>query len=364
MTTDEKYMQIAIDLSLNGHGKVSPNPLVGCVIVKENEIIGKGYHEKYGENHAEINAIKDAGLESLEDCDVYVTLEPCTHHGKTPPCSDELIKLKPNRVIIGMEDPNPIVSGNGIRALEGAGIKVESGILADKVKLINRSFIINITEKRPYVVAKFAQTLDGFISDENLRSKWISSEESRIIVHKYRNITDAILAGSGTVREDNPHLNTRLENGNNPKKVVFTSNINIPLDSNIFIENPENTIVVCTNNAMNIRKIQQVESTGVTVLTVSKDEGNRVDIDSALKKLYSEFDIGIIMLEAGSTLLSKFYKLNYIDELKVFIANKILGTGISPFQNVFRLSLEDKSRFKLLKVRSIGNDILAEYIRN
>lgn len=364
MASEEKYMQLAIDLSLKGHGHVSPNPLVGCVIVKDGEIIGEGFHEKFGESHAEINAIKNSGLQSLENCDVYVTLEPCTHQGKTPPCTDELVKLKPERVIIGMEDPNPLVSGNGIKALESAGITVVTGVLEDKIKLINRSFIINITKKRPYIVAKYAQTLDGFISDENLHSKWISSEESRVIVHKYRKITDAILAGSGTVREDNPLLNTRLVDGNNPKRVVLSSNINIPLDSKIFTENPENTIIACTNNALNIRKIQQVEEMGVTVLTISKDKNQKVDIESLLEKLYNDFNIGIIMLEAGTTLLSKFYELDFIDEMKVFIANKIIGNGNSPFQNLFRLSLEDKSRFQLLKVRDINNDILAEYIRN
>ena len=215
--TDESYIKLAIEIAKKGRGNVSPNPLVGCIIVKDERIIGAGYHEKYGENHAEINAINSA-KESIEGSTLFVNLEPCSHQGLTPPCVDKIIENKIKRVVIGTLDMNPLVCGNGIKKLKAAGIDVKAGILENECTALNKFFFKHITKKIPYVTLKIAQTLDGKIADRKGDSKWISSLLSRRYVHELRSKYDAVLIGLGTVLKDNPSLTVRLTEGRNPRK--------------------------------------------------------------------------------------------------------------------------------------------------
>lgn len=364
MSTDLEYMKLALEQAQLGRGKVSPNPLVGCVIVKEDKVIATGYHREFGEPHAEVEAISKVDGD-LKGCTVYVTLEPCTHHGKTPPCADLLIEKRPDRVVIAIEDPNPIVKGNGVSALEGNGIETIVGILEEEAQKLNRVFITNMNEKRPFITAKFAMTMDGFMAQRDHESKWISCEESRTDVHKFRSEVDAILVGSGTVRQDNPMLNVRLVDGRNPKRIVLASHLQLPLNSHILKDDNarENTIIYCTNEAQNIKLVDQLRGEGLNVKSISKNSKGKVDVRIALSDLLKEFHIGHIMLEGGAKLFSELYALDMIDEIITYQSPKILGSGLSPFEYIKPLHLSDDSRFQLSRTEVIGTDIKAVWDR-
>ena len=237
---DESYIQLAIEIAKKGAGSVSPNPLVGCVIIKDNKIIGAGYHQKFGEEHAEINAI-NSSAESVEGSTLYVNLEPCRHHGKTTPCVDRIIKEKIKRVVIGTLDVNPLVSGNGVKALKKAGVDVKVGVLEKECFELNKFFFKYITSKLPYVTLKASQTLDGMIADKNKNSEWISSKESIKYVHWLRASYDAVLFGSDTAKIDNPKLTVRMVEGRNPYRVVLDSNLNLKTDLYLFKNNFDKT---------------------------------------------------------------------------------------------------------------------------
>lgn len=364
MSTDIKYMQLALEQAELGRGKVSPNPLVGCVIVKDDKVIATGYHSEYGGPHAEVDTINKIEGD-LQGCTVYVTLEPCTHHGKTPPCADLLIGKKPARVVIAMEDPNPIVKGNGVSALEGNGIETIVGVLEEEARKLNRVFVTNMTAKRPFITAKFAMTLDGYMAQRDHESKWISCEESRTDVHRFRAEVDAILVGSGTVRQDNPMLNVRLVEGNNPKRIVLASHLQLPLNSHLLKDDnaKENTIIYCTNEAQNIKLVDQMRGEGLNVRSISKNSKGKVDVRVALADLLKEYHIGHILLEGGAKLFSEFYELDMIDEIITYQSPKILGSGISPFEYIKPLHLSDNGRFRLSKTEVIGTDIKAVWER-
>ena len=231
----EKYMRMAIEEAKKGEGFTSPNPLVGAVIVKDDRVIGIGYHKKYGENHAEINAFLNAkeNGEDVEGASIYVTLEPCSHYGKTPPCADAIIKNKLKKVIIGCVDSNPKVAGNGIKKLKDAGIDVIVNVLEEECRKLNEVFFYYIANKRPFVVMKYAMTMDGKIATVSGKSKWITSEKTREHSHRFRNKYSAIMVGINTVIEDNPMLNCRLPNTRNPIRIILDSSLKISLDSNI-----------------------------------------------------------------------------------------------------------------------------------
>ena len=269
---DESYIQLTIEIAKKGEGNVSPNPLVGCVIIKDNRIIGAGYHQKFGEDHAEINAI-NSSAESLEGSTLYVNLEPCSHFGKTPPCVDRIIKEKIKRVVIGTLDINPLVSGNGVKALKKAGIEVKVGILEKECIELNKFFFKFITNMLPYVTLKAAQTLDGMIADKNNYSEWISSSESRKYVHWLRARYDAVLIGSETARIDNPKLTVRMVEGRNPYRVVLDSSLKLKSDLNLFKSNSDNKTIVITSekNKSKLKKINQLEKLGVKVLFAKSD---------------------------------------------------------------------------------------------
>lgn len=353
---DDIFMNMALELAEQGKGHVSPNPMVGCVIVKGEDVIAEGYHEQYGTNHAEVNAINQVRGD-LSQCSVYITLEPCTHTGKTPPCVDLLISKKPKRVVIAMEDVNPIVRGKGIAKLKENGISITVGVMEEEARELNRTFVVNQLEKRPYITVKMALTMDGFMAEEDHKSQWISGEKSRIDVHQIRTEVDAILVGRGTVEHDNPRLDVRLVEGRSPRKIVFDTNLSTPLDSYLYDAKSikTGTIVVYSNADDNYANL--FEEMGVELCQVNENAEGTTDITEALKKIYEQHNIGHILLEGGSELFSSFYELDLIDEIIVYQTSKIIGKGISPFASINPQSLTDDSRFQFETFKKMDNDV-------
>ncbi len=306
-------MSRAIELAELGLGRVSPNPMVGCVIVHHEKIIGEGYHEKYGEAHAEVNAIKSVIDESLlSESTVYVTLEPCAHHGQTPPCVDVLIRKKVMKVVIGCLDPYDEVNGKSQEMLINAGIEVEVGVLEHECQSLNKRFFTFIREKRPFVILKWAQTNDGFIARENFDSKWISNQYSRQLVHKWRAEEDAILVGKNTAYYDNPSLTVRDWEGRNPVRVVIDNRLELSKDLNLF-DGSVRTIVVNLEN--------DEQSNNLVYLVY---DGSIKDM---LKKLYDQ-KIQSLIIEGGAKLLHSMIESELWDEARIFSSKEDFGAGV------------------------------------
>jgi len=360
---DESYIQLTIEIAKKGEGSVSPNPLVGCVIIKDKRIIGAGYHQKFGEDHAEINAI-NSSAESLEGSTLYVNLEPCSHHGKTPPCVDRIIKEKIKRVIIGTLDINPLVSGNGVKALKKAGIDVKVGVLEKECIELNKFFFKFITNKLPYVTLKAAQTLDGMIADKNNYSEWISSSESRKYVHWLRSRYDAVLIGSETARKDNPKLTVRMVEGRNPFRVVLDSSLKLKSDLNLFKINSDNKTIVITSEKSKSKtnKINRLEKIGVKVLFVREDDNGRLVLKSILKEL-AKLQIISLIVEGGSKIYSAFIKKNLYDDIYLFVSPKILGSGLKTFSEIESKKLGDAAKLSINHIQKIGDDLLIELVK-
>ncbi len=360
---DESYIQLTIEIAKKGEGSVSPNPLVGCVIIKDNRIIGAGYHQKFGEDHAEINAI-NSSAESLEGSTLYVNLEPCSHFGKTPPCVDRIIKEKIKRVVIGTLDINPLVSGNGVKALKKAGIEVKVGVLEKECIELNKFFFKFITNKLPYVTLKAAQTLDGMIADKNNYSEWISSSESRKYVHWLRARYDAVLIGSETARIDNPKLTVRMVEGRNPYRVVLDSSLKLKSDLNLFKSNSDNKTIVITSekNKSKLKKINQLEKLGVKFLFVKSDAQGRMQLKSVLKEI-AKLQISSILVEGGSKIYSSFLKQKLFDDIFLFVSPKILGNGLKTFSELKSNKLSDAAKLNIRRTQKIGDDLLIELFK-
>jgi len=356
---NEKYMRMALELAKKGEGRVSPNPMVGAVIVKDNKIIAKGYHKEYGKDHAEIDAFKNA-TEDVTGATMYVTLEPCSHYGKTPPCADEIVEKKISRVVIGSLDPNPLVSGNGIKKITDAGIEVTVGILDTECKILNEVFMNYILEEKPFVVMKSAMSLDGKIATYSGESKWISGEESRKNVHTLRNKLSAIMVGVETVIKDNPELTCRAENGRNPIRIVVDSNLRIPIESKLVESARDTKTIVATTKRANKEKELLLKEKGVIVL-ITEEINTRVDLLDLMKKL-GEMKIDSILLEGGGTLNFSALSQGIVDKVQVYIAPMIIGgekskTIVSGIGVEF---LKDAFKLRDLKTSMVGQDILIE----
>lgn len=309
---DLHYMQRALDLAQKGSGKVSPNPMVGCVIVCNDVVIGEGYHEQYGGLHAEPNAVNNVvDKERIKQSTVYVTLEPCAHFGKTPPCADLLVAYSPKRVVICNHDPNPLVAGKGIEKLRNAGVEVETGVLSEKGRNLNKRFFTFQEKKRPYVILKWAQTKDGFIARNNFDSKWISGEASRKLVHQWRAEETAIMVGTNTALYDNPQLNVRMVEGKNPLRVVLDKSLRLPSNLHLF-DQSQKTIVYNSS---------KTEDNGV-VSFVQLDFEKPV-IEQLLTDLCHR-GVASIIVEGGTTLLNAFLEESLWDEAKVFKSTTVM----------------------------------------
>lgn len=352
-------MDIALKNAEKGLGRVSPNPLVGAVIVKHKKIIGVGFHEYFGGNHAEINAFNNA-LENVEGATMYVTLEPCSHYGKTPPCADKIIEKKIKRVVIGTLDPNPLVSGNGVKKLVDAGIEVKVGVLEDRCKKINKIFMKYIKYKEPFVVMKAAMSLDGKICTVNGESKWITGEKSREHVHKTRALLSAIMVGVDTVIKDNPKLTVRTEKEKNPIRIIVDSTLRIPLDANVLTDEFKDKTVIATTFYANKEKLVAIKNLEVKVLIIEDNE-KRVNLKSLMKVL-GEMNIDSVLLEGGGTLNFSALKEGIVDKVQIYIAPKIIGGSLAktPVEGSGIDKLKEAFKLKNLRFGSLGEDIFIE----
>lgn len=329
-SSPEQVMQRAIDLAKQGQGFVEPNPMVGAVIVDEQlRLIAQGYHEKFGEPHAEVNAIRAAGSVTLKNMMLFVTLEPCAHQGKTPPCAQAVIEAGFRKVYIGCEDPASHTSGKGIELLRDAGVEVETGLLKQETEKLLRPFTKLMTTGKPYVHAKWAMTLDGRIASHAGSSKWISNEQSRKIVHQLRGRIDGILVGAGTVRADDPLLTTRPAGPRIASRIILDSEASLPLDSKLVQSVCDAPLIVaCTEQAPD-QRCNELEQAGVDVIRCPEDSNGRPSLCFLLEKL-GQRKMTNLLVEGGAEVLGTFFDLRQIDEVHIFIAPRIIGGADSP----------------------------------
>ncbi len=358
----EGYMKLALELAKKGIGRVHPNPMVGAVIVKDGKILGQGYHKKCGEGHAEVNAFKDAEEknENVEGAEMYVTLEPCSHFGKTPPCADKIIEKKISKVFIGTLDPNPLVAGRGVKKLKDAGIYVEYGILESECYKLNEVFMKYIVKKEPFVVMKTGMSLDGKIATYSGESKWITEEKSRENVHNLRNELTGIMVGINTVLKDNPQLTCRVNGGRNPIRIIVDSNLKIPMDCKIVNTAKEVETIIATTDKANLDKINSLEDKGVKIIVVPSKNG-KVNLKE-LMTILGKLKIDSILLEGGGTLNFSALEEGIVDKVKIYIAPKIIGGKDSktPIEGKGIDNLKDAFKITNLSVSTIGEDILVE----
>lgn len=357
LSYDEKYMRLAMQLAGNAIGRTSPNPLVGAVIVKDNRVVGCGWHRKAGTPHAEVHALNQAG-ELAQGADVYVTLEPCAHYGKTPPCAKALVEAKVKNVYGGLLDVNPKVAGKGFKILEDAGIHVEYGFLQDELRKQNEVFFKWIEHKKPFVVLKAAMTLDGKIATATGQSKWITNETSRAYGYKLRDIYDGIMVGINTVIEDNPMLTARVDGGKNPIRIVVDSSLKIDINANVVQDKSAKTIVATTDKA-DKDKILKLQAQDVDVIVVDKDKNDKVDIEKLLDILGQQ-NICSILVEGGATLSGSFVAKKLVDKVYFFIAPKIVGgkEAKTPVAGTGILNLQEALALKDIQVEKLDEDIL------
>jgi len=293
---DKKFMARALELAANGMGHTRPNPMVGAVLVKDGEIIGEGWHEFYGGPHAEVNAFADCRADPA-GATLYVTLEPCCHYGKTPPCADLIVSKNLERVVVAMQDPNPLVSGKGIRKLKDAGIFVTTGVMEKEAQVLNEVFMKFITEKKPFVLYKSAVSMDGKTACHTGKSQWISSEESREEVRTLRGLYAAVMAGAGTIAADDPLLTARTEGLEDPVRIIIDGKLSVSMESRVF--GGESRVIVLTTSSAASEKVKAFQSKGIEVIFADSDTEGCVDLEAAMIGLAVK-GIDSILLEGGA----------------------------------------------------------------
>ncbi|MCD4713040.1 MAG: bifunctional diaminohydroxyphosphoribosylaminopyrimidine deaminase/5-amino-6-(5-phosphoribosylamino)uracil reductase RibD [Clostridiales bacterium] len=358
---ESKYMKRALELAEKGSGFTSPNPLVGAVIVKDGMIIGEGYHEFYGGPHAEINAFKNV-TDDVRGATMYVTLEPCSHFGKTPPCANAIIEKGISKVVIGMIDPNPVVAGRGVSILRESGIEVHTGVLEEECKKLNEIFIKYITTKKPFVILKSAMTLDGKIATSTGDSKWITSEASRTKVHEIRQRVAGILVGIGTVLADDPYLTTRLmqENISHPVRVIVDTHARTPLDAHVLEGLDEIRTIIATTSLASDAKLKQLKEIGAEILLLPiKDD--HVDLEALIVAL-GEIGIDSVLIEGGSKVNFSAIEMGIVDKVIFFIAPKFIGgdEAKTPMGGLGKMFMRDATTLKNMKYQMVGEDIMIE----
>jgi diaminohydroxyphosphoribosylaminopyrimidine deaminase/5-amino-6-(5-phosphoribosylamino)uracil reductase len=359
MRDEVKYMRRAMSLAKRGAGWVNPNPMVGAVIVKDGRIIGEGFHEFFGGPHAEVNAIR-AAREPVAGGTLYVTLEPCSHTGKTPPCAERIAAEKISRVVAGTTDPNPVVNGKGISYLESHGIVVETGMMEQPIKRMNEAFNKYIRTGMPFVVLKSAMTLDGKIATVTNASRWITGESSRRMVHRMRHQLSAVMVGVNTVVSDDPLLNIRLKGKwKNPLKIIADSHGRISLEAKVLTNDPQLTIVATTNLA-DKEKLKAIERMGSQVLVCPAKNG-QVDL-GYLMHMLGAMDIGSVMIEGGGTIAFSALREGIVDKVVCFIAPKILGgaNAPTPVGGEGIAKMEEALNLREMRTTKIGADIMVE----
>ena len=369
---EEKYMRRAIELAKKGSGHVNPNPLVGAVIVRDGEIIGEGYHECYGQLHAERNAIANAKKRgnSLEGSTIYVTLEPCCHYGKTPPCTEAIIEEKIARVVVGSDDPNPLVSGKGFQMLREKGIEVIPHFLKEECDAMNHVFFHYIRTGTPYVAMKYAMTMDGKIACYTGDSKWVTGEESRAHVQTLRNHYKGIMAGIGTVLADDPMLNCRIEGGRDPIRIIADSHLRIPMDSQLVRTAGQQPLIVACLPDADEEKAAQLQEKGVEVLRIpgvttadiTEEQKEVISLPVLMKELGAR-KIDGILLEGGGHLNESALQAGIVDRIYCYIAPKIFGgaQAKTPVEGQGLTRAADAWQFNRIGMQEFGQDILLEY---
>ena len=369
---EEKYMRRAIKLAKKGSGHVNPNPLVGAVIVRDGEIIGEGYHECYGQLHAESNAIANAKKRgnSLEGSTIYVTLEPCCHYGKTPPCTEASIEEKIARVVVGSDDPNPLVSGKGFQMLREKGIEVIPHFLKEECDAMNHVFFHYIRTGTPYVAMKYAMTMDGKIACYTGDSKWVTGEESRAHVQTLRNHYKGIMAGIGTVLADDPMLNCRIEGGRDPIRIIADSHLRIPMDSQLVRTAGQQPLIVACLPDADEEKAAQLQEKGVEVLRIpgvttadiTEEQKEVISLPVLMKELGAR-KIDGILLEGGGQLNESALQAGIVDRIYCYIAPKIFGgaQAKTPVEGQGLTRAADAWQFNRIGMQEFGQDILLEY---
>ncbi|MFW6381692.1 MAG: bifunctional diaminohydroxyphosphoribosylaminopyrimidine deaminase/5-amino-6-(5-phosphoribosylamino)uracil reductase RibD [Bacillota bacterium] len=360
---DKKYMKLALKLAEKGEGFTSPNPLVGAVVVKDNQIVGQGYHRYYGGPHAEIYALDQAGSRA-RGATLYITLEPCSHFGKTPPCADRVITSGVSRVVVAHRDPNPRVVGRGIQKIRNTGIKVKTGVLADEARELNKAFIKYMTADHPYVYLKTAQTLDGYLATATGDSRWITNQQARLEGHRLRHRVDGILVGINTVLADNPSLTTRLDKsgstGQDSLRIILDSRLRTPLTARIVNqESPAKTLIVIDSGVDRVQREPFLEKENVEILPLELNKQGRIPLAQLLKELHDR-QLLSLMVEGGGTINHSFLKEGLIDEIYCFQAPVIVGgsDGVPVFKGEGQEKMEMVDRLKDVDYRQLGDNIL------
>lgn len=359
---DKRFMTRAIELAKQGQYSAKPNPCVGCVIVQNKQIVGEGWHEKAGEAHAEVHALKQAG-ELAENATAYVTLEPCSHHGRTPPCANALIEAGVVNVVVAMQDPNPLVSGEGVSTLREAGIDVYVGLFEEQAVALNKTFIHKMTTGKPYVMSKVAMSLDGKTAMASGESQWITGATAREDVHRLRAQSDVVLTGVGTILADNPKLTARDGLGGfpvrQPRIVVLDSQLKTPPDAVVLTNDVNTTILTCSDNE---QAKQALIEAGCHVEVVAADANGQVDLQ-AVQAWLNEPSINSVMIEAGALLNGACLQAGIVDELIVYMAPSALGDdarGAFSMPTVTQLS--DQVQLTYSQMETLGDDIKLTYV--
>ena len=355
---DHQFMSRAIELAARGLYSTDPNPRVGCVIVNNGSVVGEGWHERAGESHAEVNALTQAG-EQAEGATVYVSLEPCCHQGKTPPCTDALINAKVDRVVAAMQDPNPAVAGNGLQQLTNSGIFAEVGLLETAAHDLNPGFIQRMKTSRPYVRSKLAMSIDGRTAMDNGESKWITSDQAREDVHRLRARSSAIVTGAGTVLADDPAMTARLAGvTRQPLRIIIDTNLSTPVDAKILKQEGETHILTCSDDDDSIELLSHA---GAKVIQLPMAH-NQVDLFAMMDYL-NKLEVNEVLLETGATLSGAMLEAQLIDELIVYMAPIVMGNEA---RGLFRLphltTMADRVEFSLLESRAVGKDLRLSFL--
>lgn len=362
MRDDKYFMKMALALAGKGRGKTSPNPMVGAVIVKGGRVLGKGYHKMAGLEHAEIAALRDAGARTA-GATLYVTLEPCDHFGRTPPCTNAIIKSGIGTVVAAMKDPNPLNNGKGFARLKAAGLKVVEGVLKDDAMRLNEVFVKYITTGLPYVTVKVAQSIDGKIATKTGDSKWISGEQSRRFVHKMRGWVDAIMVGAGTIIADNPLLTSRVANrlkGRQPIKIIVDAGLNISPKARIFgSSSPAKVIIAASKNAPDNRA-NRFRTAGADVLKL-KDKKGIINLIELFRELGKK-EITSILVEGGGTLIGNLRDAGLIDKILFFVSPRIIGgkSAVSSVAGEGVSRISESLKLNDVRYKRFGDDLLVE----
>lgn len=364
MKTHEDHIRHTLRLARKGLGKTKTNPMAGAVLVMktdgEETVIGQGFHRGFGKPHAEVEAVDDAkkkGYENFSRAVMYINLEPCCHYGKTPPCTDLIIKEKIPHVVFGTTDPFPEVAGKSISILRKAGVKTEYGFLENECEELNRAFFKVVRTGLPWITLKAAMTLDGYIADTSGHSRWISSDESRKLVHRWRSEHDAILAGAGTVIKDNPLLNVRLAGGKNPIRVIIDGKLRSPLASNVFQENDRQLTIVFTSLKFSHPKCDRLRQKGVCVISLHP-KSESLSLKNAMKILVSDFHVSSVLVEGGTKIFGQFLNARLADEMRAFIAPKLTGDGLPWTSGMIRRTIGKAIQLDKVTVQQSGPDAL------